>query len=90
MPAGTSLSPRRGTELPTSTIISFTVMTLICTKDDPFQEDKVKASGIMPRPRRPSSPGTWGREMGEMASGVCFPVSRSPLPQPQLSPHHPA
>lgn len=28
------------------------------------------------------------REMGEMASGVCFPVSCSPLPQP--SPHHPA
>lgn len=46
MPAGTSLSHRGGTELPTSTIIFFLVMTLICTKDDPFQEDRVKASGI--------------------------------------------
>ena len=46
MPAGTSLSPRGGTELPTSTIISFLLVSLICTKDEPFQENKVKASGI--------------------------------------------
>lgn len=78
-----TFSTRRGTEPSTPTPVSFLVVTLILTKEDPFLEGRGLGFQCLPRQRWPSSlrRTMWQGGGKKGFSGICLQVSPSLLPQ---------